>query len=82
MPMGLYAISVVGDPTDPSSLIVSGGSRIVNDEDQVTNTIMKLSCISSEICNWEVLTKKLIFPRALHVSIITNKPLNCSIMTF
>ena len=75
MPMSLYAMSVAEDPINYSSLIVSGG-RQSNGQD--SNAILRFACDIEEQCNWQILAQRLNIPRSYHVSLFTNKPLNCS----
>ena len=76
MPMKLYGMSVVGDPTDDASLISTGGYD--NENYRYSDAILKLTCKKAENCKWQVLAMKLEVPRNSHVSFFTNKPLNCS----
>ena len=79
MPMKLYGMSVVGDPTDDASLISTGGYNHENDRySGYSDAIIKLTCKKAENCKWQVLAMKLEVPRYHHVSFFTNKPLNCS----
>ena len=76
LPFELWQMSTVEDPTDSSSLVVSGGYDRAND--QFSASILKLTCASKNVCKWQVLSQKLQVPRGYHVSIFTNKPLNCT----
>ena len=69
-------MSTIEDPTDSSSLVVSGGYDETND--QPSGAILKLTCTMEEDCKWQVLSQKLKVPRRNHVSFFTNKPLNCT----
>ena len=74
LPFELWQMSTVEDPTDSSSLVVSGGYDETNN--QISASILKLTCASKEVCKWQVLNHKLKVPRYYHVSFFTNKPLN------
>ena len=76
VPFKLHGMSSLQDPTDDSSLVVSGGFDDINGQE--SGAILKLTCTTEENCKWQVLNKKLEVPRHFHVSIFINKPLNCS----
>ena len=76
LPFGLDGMSTIEDPTDSSSLVVSGGYDRANR--QLSASILKLTCASEEVCKWQVLSHKLKVPRQSHVSFFTNKSLNCT----
>ena len=76
LPFKLSRMSTIEDPTDSSSLVVSGGYDETNN--QISASILKLTCASKNVCKWQVLSHKLQVPRDYHVSIFTNKPLNCT----
>ena len=76
LPFALFGMSTIEDPTDSSSLVVSGGFDDTNG--QYSASILKLTCASKNVCKWQVLSQKLKVPRDFHVSIFTNKPLNCT----
>ena len=69
-------MSTVQDPTDFSSLVVSGGADWTNNKRPAA--LLKLTCTVEEDCKWIVLSQKLEVPRNSHVSFFTNKPLNCT----
>ena len=74
MPMELVYMSVSPDPIVHSSLLVIGGYANIQ-----TSSILRLTCLLGEDCEWETLPIHLEVPRERHVSFFTKKPLNCSI---
>ena len=67
-------MSVSLDPIAHSSLLVIGGIS----NGQRLSSILRLTCLLGEDCQWETLPLHLEVPRGRHVSFFTKKPLNCS----
>ena len=76
LPFKLEGMSTLQDPTDYSSLVVSGGVDHTND--QLSSAILKLTCTTEENCKWSILSYKLQVPRSYHISFFVKKPLNCA----
>ena len=75
MPMKLDAMSVAQDPSDDSSLIITGGRQT---NGQLLDTFLRFHCDESNQCFWQIMSQMLRIPRSRHISTFTKKPLNCT----
>ena len=75
--MKLMAMSVVENPVESNSLIVTGGHDTDSGE-TYNNSILKFTCLDFENCSWTILSQKLKIARQHHVSFMIYGQFNCT----